>query len=40
MTDIQLSYEEIKSSAARLDREREDITAKLQELDRMIEGLV
>ena len=40
MSDIQVNYEEVKSSASRLDREREDITAKLQELDRMIEGLV
>jgi len=40
MSDVQVSYEEMKSSATRLDREREEITAKLQELDRMIEGLV
>jgi len=40
MSDVQISYEEIKASATRLDREREDITAKLQELDRMIQGLV
>lgn len=40
MSDIQVNYEEVKASASRLDREREEITAKLQELDRMIDGLV
>ncbi len=31
MSDVRVNYEEIKSSASRLDCEREEITATLQE---------
>lgn len=40
MAEIQVSYEEMKASAQRLDRERDEITTKLQGLDQMIEQLV
>lgn len=40
MSDVSVSYEQMKASSDRLEREREDITAKLQELNRMIEQLV
>lgn len=40
MSDVQVSYEQMKASADRLDRERDEITAKLQDMNRMIEQLV
>lgn len=40
MSDVSVSYEQMRASATRLDRERDEITAKLQDLNRMIEQLV
>lgn len=40
MSDIQVNYQEVKSGADRLNREREEITNQLKALDSMIEGLV
>ncbi len=40
MAEIQVSYQEMQSSAQRLDAARDEITQQLQGLDRMIEQLV